>query len=160
MPISLKENTTVPACSEWIAGGVADTRYTCRYIGIPVRIMNTSPENIELRAGTVIGYLHEIGAVELIDEQENCETDHLYRAMRVCRVHACKTSSSIALNAQNHRDAPEKWSENLDKLYERSCKKSFLSSTEIIGGTFDKACEHFRQVRRGLGTNSNSGARY
>ena len=25
MPISLKENTTVPACSEWIAGGVADT---------------------------------------------------------------------------------------------------------------------------------------
>ena len=81
--------------------------------------MNTSPENIELRAGTVIGYLHEIDAVELIDKQENRETDHLYWAMRVCRVHACKTArktaSSVALNAPNPRDAPEKWSKNVPR---------------------------------------------
>ena len=116
--IALKQNTTIPACSEWIAEGVADrheldSEYAVvepanlRHnvvvgsslidpsrddIDIPVRLLNLSPENIELQAGTTIAYLHEVDAVELLAEQENCEADHLYRVTRVCREHARPTS--------------------------------------------------------------------
>ena len=37
-------------------------------IGILVRLMNTSPENIELKVGMKLGYLHEIDDIELIAE--------------------------------------------------------------------------------------------
>ena len=57
-------------------------------IGIPVRLLNLSPENIVLQAGTTIAYLHAVDAVELLAEQENCEADQLYHVTCVCREHA------------------------------------------------------------------------
>lgn len=159
--IALKQNITIPACSEWVAECIADShRLSSNFavvepasnenlghnivvgsslidinrkdIGIPVRLMNTSPENIELRAGTAVGYLHEVDAVELIAEQENCETDHLYRVSRVCRTHGRPTSYAVKplVPAVPKRPTPAQWSEGLQKLFDRSCAE--LSPQEQV----------------------------
>ena len=181
--IALKQNTTIPACSEWIAEGVADrheldSEYAVvepanlRHnvvvgsslidpsrddIDIPVRLLNLSPENIELQAGTTIAYLHEVDAVELLAEQENCEADHLYRVTRVCREHARPTSyacNPVSPAAPDPLPSSDKWSEKLQELYERSCETLSPNQQKTLRELLAKHENTFAKSAEDLGRTS------
>ena len=153
LKVSLKKNIIIPACSEWVAEGEADVHHlkstfaivqppardnvsnglvigrslidpSRKDIGVPVRLMNTSSENIKLYAGATLGYLHEADAIELIAEEENGEIDHLHRVMRACRLHPCKASRAVSSHvpAAPHPPTTSKWPDGLQQLYDRSCE--------------------------------------
>ena len=96
--VTLQEDVVVPATSQCVAPGEADvtafrSQYgviepipgesklgamvgstfvdPCEGNGLPVRLLNPSAENVKLRKGTTIGYLHQIRDYITIQEDES-----------------------------------------------------------------------------------------
>ena len=184
--VSLKQNTTIPAYSEWVAEGIATNHKLCSDfavvepaskddfegnfvigrslidpsrtdIGIPIRLMNPSAENIELRAGTTLGYLHEVETIELIAEQENCELEHFYRVARVCRAHTRPESCTVngpAVPSALNTPSPDSWPEELQKLYDRSREDLPPHKQERLRELLNKHANTFAKSPEDLGRTS------
>ena len=87
--------------------------------GVPIRIMNTSTEDIKLNANTTIGIAHEVADITIIDEAENNNFNREDRLSRVCRVHTHpgKFTSPSPL----HRDGEV---ENMHPIVNELCERS------------------------------------
>ena len=123
-----------------IGKSLVDVRRTD--IGIPIRIMNTSSEDFHLFAGTSIGYLSEIDDIEEIDDSENNEKERLCRTYSLCPLHI----SNVNTEASTHGDPgveldgaeQQKWSDDLNSLFQRSTKTRTDHESGIVRGLFNK----------------------
>ena len=110
-------------------------------IGIPVRVMNTSDEDIKVHAGMKIGYIHEVEHVEEIDEQENTDIDHLCRSYSVCKLHSIDLK-----NTDSHNDSKssvpgsnvEHWCTDLKSLYKRSSENLEPNKAKVVENLLQK----------------------
>ena len=166
--VTLKSDITLPGNSQLIAEGVADVSglrsefgvigpipgealgngimvgnavidFRNPDTGLPVRLLNLSSEDISLRKGTRVGYLHE--AEEIVcfdsDESEKCETKVPLQVNRVAG-----TKRKVQHLAEPLRDLYEKSSKGLDseergKLLALLLKHDslFAKSPEDLGRT-------------------------
>ena len=90
-------------------------------IGIPVRVMNPTSEDIVIHEGTTIGTASEIEAVERIADEENSSQEHHERV-----VHVCKVNSDVQ-GADAKKCDRSTWSSNLTELYSR-CSNDLTSN--------------------------------
>ncbi len=118
-----------------IGRSLVDTHRTD--IGIPVRVMNTSPESLHIFAGTVIGCLSEIEDMITVDQQENTELESYHRTFSVCSIHNNMTESHVSSTADNTSDCKpgvdmSEWSENLCELFHRSSEELNETQSEAL----------------------------
>ena len=149
--ITLCKNSQIPAYSEIVVHGYADTKgftsicglvepntstsdndYDDVIVGrclvnsrqreIPVRLMNTSAEPVQIFEGTVVGVLNEVEQVTFLDDQENTETDNTYRVKSICSIHSANSHDSTSAPHLSESDVNAEWTDDLKDLFDRSCK--------------------------------------
>ena len=127
-PVEIVRDSTADMYDGLILGRtLIDTRTSgCgNDLRVPVRVLNMTTEDIELRANMNIGYLHEVESVVQLDKAEYSDMDQACRTYSICKlhqvhgIHEVEGGGDCASGKVPHND----WCVDLQKLYERAAGK-------------------------------------
>ena len=119
-------------------------------IGLPIRVLNTTSDELKLRAGMKIGYLHKVDAVQEIEDAENSEIEQICRTYSICNLHAVDIKTSDTDFSAN-MSSKQNWCEDLQKLYNRSVQGLSNKHEDLATGLVDKHSNKFVQSSEDYG---------
>jgi hypothetical protein len=177
--VNLVRDTVVPAYSEFIVDGRAN--YNGSSIGViepihgtpildvvtvgatlvdwsqhnttvPVRVLNSSMEDIRLHQGMTLGQICEVTEVAVLAGEENTELDHSDRTLSICRVH-----QGGALDKAQNKTKPNpttKLPDHVQDLFRRSAEGLTLEERAQLERLVGKHAELFAKSPTDLGRTS------
>ena len=118
--------------------------------GVPVRIMNTSAEDISLQKGQTVAIASEVVHIQPIDSREN---DAKSIINRVSRVNVQPHSSNMATGIHEHVSVNE-LHPSLNEMYEKSCEGLSDVQTNKLHELLQKHSDTFAKSQHDLGRTS------